>query len=147
MYKHILLAIDLADEEKAVEGRVIKLHQLTQAKLSLIHVIEPMPPIYMGDVSSGSIGSDYFAVDWQKQAREMLTPVAQHLKIHTANIATPEGGVSREILNYAKNNDVDLIVVGSHGRHGLQLLLGSTANAVLHHAHCDVLTVRISDES
>ena len=147
MYKHILLAMDLADEEKAVEARVIKLHQLTQAKLSLIHVIEPMPPIYMGDVSSASIGYDYFEVDWQKQAREMLKPVAQHLKIPTANIATPEGGVSREILNYAKDNDVDLIVVGSHGRHGLQLLLGSTANAVLHHAHCDVLTVRISDES
>ncbi|MEO1899758.1 MAG: universal stress protein, partial [Methylococcales bacterium] len=40
----------------------------------------------------------------------------------------------------------DLIVVGSHGRHGLALLLGSTANGVLHHAVCDVLAVRLSDD-
>jgi universal stress protein A len=38
---------------------------------------------------------------------------------------------------------VDLVVVGSYGRHGLQLLLGSTANGVLHLAACDVLAVRV----
>jgi universal stress protein A len=38
-----------------------------------------------------------------------------------------------------------LIVVGSHGRHGVRLLLGSTANGILHHAKCDVLAVRIKE--
>ena len=47
------------------------------------------------------------------------------------------------ILGAAKEHGADLIVVGSHGRHGLALLLGSTANAVLHGAPCDVLAVRI----
>jgi universal stress protein A len=42
--------------------------------------------------------------------------------------------------------DVDLIVIGSHGREGIQRLLGSTANAVLHGAPCDVLAVRIKGE-
>jgi universal stress protein A len=41
--------------------------------------------------------------------------------------------------------NVDLIVVGSHGRHGLQLILGSTANAVLHHASVDVIAVRVKE--
>jgi len=50
-----------------------------------------------------------------------------------------------EIIKIAEENNVDLIIVGSHGRHGLALLLGSTANGVLHHAKCDVLAVRIKD--
>jgi universal stress protein A len=45
----------------------------------------------------------------------------------------------------AKDQDIDLIVVGSHGRHGLALIFGSTSNSVLHGATCDVLAVRISE--
>jgi universal stress protein A len=41
---------------------------------------------------------------------------------------------------------MDLVVVGSHGRHGLSLLLGSTANGVLHGAGCDVLAVRVGKQ-
>lgn len=50
-------------------------------------------------------------------------------------------------MRIAEENNVDLIVVGSHGRKGIKMLLGSTANAVLHHAGCDVLAVRLKDES
>ncbi len=42
--------------------------------------------------------------------------------------------------------DADLIVLGTHGRHGLGLILGSTANGVLHGASCDVLAVRIDND-
>ena len=48
-----------------------------------------------------------------------------------------------EIQQLAKDQKCDWIVVGSHGRHGLALLLGSTANDVLHGAPCDVLAVRL----
>jgi universal stress protein A len=50
------------------------------------------------------------------------------------------------ILEEADRLGVDLIVVGSHGRHGIRLLLGSTANAVLHGAACDVLAVRLKED-
>ncbi|MNG25866.1 hypothetical protein D3C84_1107770 [compost metagenome] len=53
------------------------------------------------------------------------------------------GQPRQEIHQLAKENACDLIVVGSHGRHGLALLLGSTANDVLHGAPCDVLAVRL----
>ena len=55
------------------------------------------------------------------------------------------GSPKTEIVRVANENKVDLIIVGSHGRHGLALLLGSTANGVLHHATCDVLAVRLQD--
>ena len=48
-------------------------------------------------------------------------------------------------LKLAEEQSVDLIIIGSHGRHGLALLLGSTANAVLHHAKIDVLAVRVGN--
>jgi len=51
-----------------------------------------------------------------------------------------------EIHRLAKDQGLDLIVVGSHGRHGLSLLLGSTSTGVLHGAKCDVLAVRIQKE-
>jgi len=53
------------------------------------------------------------------------------------------GATKQEIVRIAATQGVDLIVIGSHGRHGIGRLLGSTANAVLHGAGCDVLAVRI----
>lgn len=52
-----------------------------------------------------------------------------------------------EIHRFSADNGVDLIVVGSHGRHGFALLLGSTSTGVLHGAQCDVLAVRVGKES
>ncbi|MCY1401873.1 Universal stress protein family protein [compost metagenome] len=60
-----------------------------------------------------------------------------------ANAHLTYGQPRQEIHNLAKEDGCDLIVVGSHGRHGLALLLGSTANDVLHGAPCDVLAVRL----
>ena len=50
------------------------------------------------------------------------------------------------LLEEAEQGGYDLIVVGSHGRHGVKLLLGSTANGVLHRAKCDVLSIRIRED-
>ncbi len=55
------------------------------------------------------------------------------------------GRPESEIHRIAEEQGADLIVVGSHGRHGLALLLGSTANGVLHGASCDVLAVRVGE--
>ena len=55
------------------------------------------------------------------------------------------GPTKSQIQEIAESIGIDLIICGSHGRHGLSLLLGSTANAVLHHATCDVLAIRIKE--
>jgi universal stress protein A len=145
MYKHILIAVNFTEDDRLIEDRAVKMHEFTQAKLSLIHVIEPLPSIYGGEVYP--ISEEYMLpeVKLNEKATSMLKPIAEHLNIPAVNIATPSGKVSLEIIAYSDKNNVDLILMGSHGRHGLQLLLGSTANAVLHHAKCDVLTVRVSD--
>jgi universal stress protein A len=55
------------------------------------------------------------------------------------------GSPKTEILGLAEEKSTDLIVVGSHGRHGLGVLLGSTATSLLNHARCDILAVRLTD--
>ena len=142
MYKHILVAVDFTEDDRLIEDRAAKMHEFTQAKLSLIHVIEPMPSIYGGESYGEYMQPE---INLNEKATNMLKPIAERLHIPAVNIATPSGNVSHEIIAYSDENNVDLILIGSHGRHGLRLLLGSTANAVLHHAKCDVLTVRVSD--
>lgn len=143
MYKHILLATELDDESRYVEKQAAAIQKLTGAKLSIIHIIEPLASVY----AVGEIGVNYnYAEDSQAfvaNAKKLLQPARERLGVSPSNMIIKIGSVSKEILHYADKNNIDLIITGSHGRHGLQLLLGSTANAILHGAHCDVLAVRL----
>ncbi len=79
----------------------------------------------------------------QETAKSHLTEFAEALDIKEENRHLIFGRPETEIHTLANGISADLIVVGSHGRHGLALLLGSTANGVLHGAPCDVLAVRV----
>ena len=79
----------------------------------------------------------------QDTAKTHLTEFAEALGIKEENRHLIFGRPETEIHTLANEISADLIVVGSHGRHGLALLLGSTANGVLHGAPCDVLAVRV----
>jgi universal stress protein A len=84
--------------------------------------------------------------DLLEAEKAKLKQLGDQLNVDVANRWMVWGVPKQEIINIAGQEQVDLIVVGSHGRHGLALLLGSTANAVLHYAKCDVLAVRLQDE-
>ena len=72
--------------------------------------------------------------------------LGDQLNVDLANRWLLWGVPKQEIIHIADQEQVDLIVVGSHGRHGLSLLLGSTANSVLHYAKCDVMAIRLRDD-
>ncbi len=78
-------------------------------------------------------------------ADKRLQDLSEKYDVGDSERFVSQGSTKREILRIAEEQGVDLIVIGSHGREGIQLLLGSTANAVLHGAPCDVLAVRIRD--
>jgi len=145
MYKHILFTTELESENRQVEDKAAAMGKLTNAKLSVIHVIEPMPSAYV----IGEIGVSYDVREARDElianAKNSLQPTIARLGITESDVIIKSGRVSSEVLLFAQQNNVDLIVTGSHGRHGLQLLLGSTANAILHGAKCDVLAVRFKD--
>ena len=144
VYSHILLAIDFTPAADAVTRQAVELCQAFKAQLSLIHVVEFMPM----DLSNDMVMPQGLEIEQElmEQAKLRLQKLAKELGVDQSECFIKQGSTRREILNLAKERNVDLIVIGSHGREGIQRLLGSTANAVLHGAPCDVLSVRIKDE-
>ncbi|TRX03559.1 universal stress protein [Candidatus Methylobacter oryzae] len=144
-YKHILLAADFSEHGEAVANRAKDLAEKYQAKLSIVHV---MDNLLITDAAYGStIPFDLdLTAELMAAAKKRLAVLAEKLNIAEDCRWMETGSPKLEIIRVAEENEVDLIVLGSHGRHGFALLLGSTANGVLHHAQCDVLAVRLQDE-
>lgn len=139
-YKNILVAVDFSQDSQRVIERAASLVDDTDAKVALIHVVEYMSPDYLSDTPMPQdLEMEETMID---QAQKQLTKIAEQVDISVSTFV-PLGIPKHEIVATAADIDADLIVIGSHGRHGLQLLLGSTANGVLHLAKCDVLAVRI----
>ena len=144
-YQHILLAIDFSEHGNAVASKAQSLAKASQASLSIVHVLDniPMPDTSYGTVISLTEASDNELLEIEKTK---VIQIADRLGVAQANRWLIWGVPKQEIVRLSEQVQADLIVVGSHGRHGLALLLGSTANAVLHHARCDVLAVRLQGE-
>jgi universal stress protein A len=142
-YKKILVAIDLSEDSTAVVMRGRAIADQNHAQLHLIHVIEPLSFAYGGDIPMDFSG---IQEEIHQQATQQLRRFAESNKIDLAHQHLVLGKPEVEIHATAKELGTDLIVVGSHGRHGLALLMGSTANGVMHGAHCDVLAVRVGIE-
>ena len=140
-YEHILVAVDLTDECAPVINRASESAKANGAKLSLIHIVEPMAMAFGGDVPMDLSQLQQQQFDQAKERLERL--IAKYPQLHKDYCHLNYGQPRQEIHALAKAQKCDLIVVGSHGRHGLALLLGSTANDVLHGAPCDVLAVSL----
>jgi universal stress protein A len=145
-YKHVLAAVDLSDEANQVLREAKQVAEEHGAKLSIISVVKPLTQVYGGlDMAAYTQASVNFEREAQAQALEKLRVVGAELGVAADDVVAAIGAPAPQVVDSAKDLGADLIVIGSHGKHGLGLLLGSTANGVLHHADCDVLTIRIKD--
>lgn len=141
-YQHVLFATDFSPEAVQVGERAKDIARRYKAKLSLIHVVEEV------NISAGyelmPLVPELPDEAMVREAHDGLERLAEKLGLTEAEKWVVTAASTQEgVLRTATEKNVDLIVVGSHGRHGLALLLGSTANAVLHGAPCDVLAIRI----
>jgi universal stress protein A len=143
-YSNILIAIDLSEESREVLDAAKAVASRTSARLHLVTVIKPLSQVYGGlDMAPIASGTVSFEQEATVQARRQLETLAQEYGINAADVHVELGAPGPTIRELAARTKADLIVIGSHGRHGFSLLLGSTANAVLHDAGCNVLAVRL----
>lgn len=141
-YNKVLVAIDLSDESNQVAQRAQGIANNVDCELHIIHVIEPLSFAYGVDIPMDFSG---LQDEIQNQATEQLKRFSELNSIDHDHQHIVLGRPEVEIHAMAKDIGADLIVVGSHGRYGLALLMGSTANGVLHGASCDVLAVRVGN--
>lgn len=144
-YQHILLAVDVSQPAEEAASRAAALVRQYKAGLTLIYML----PHYPDDMPVPWLSAEeqdplrYLV----PHAEKKLTELAQRIGCPEARLQVVPSvrSAKHEILRYAKENGVDLIVVGSHVSRGLGRLLGSTASGVVHGAECDVLTVHVPE--
>jgi len=143
-YQCVLSAVDLSDETSQVLDVAEVVSAQERAQLKIVHVIKPFQHAYAGiNPSTLSDVGLQFEHEADQQARASLKELAAERGLGEADTRVRHGTPAVEIHDLVEELGCDMLVVGTHGKHGVELLLGSTANAVIHGANCDVLAVRI----
>lgn len=142
-YTHILVAVDFSEVSDRVAGRAIEIARQNNARMTLLHAVDYLPPLGFAD---DLIPSPALLVD----EKELIAHGKSSLELFARKNSVPGdvprhvsiGAPKQVIIDFANEHAVDLVVLGSHGRRGLGRLLGGTASYVLNNASCDVLAVR-----
>lgn len=138
-YKHILYATDLGPHEKNIRNHVKLVHSQNKSELSVVHVVESIP-VFMD--MSGYLNTSEIVEQMQKEATNLIKKIGKDLEIPEDNQHIIVGSPKTDIVALAKEIKADLIVMGAHNRHLIDNLIGSSTDAVLRSADCDVLTIR-----
>lgn len=143
-FQSIVVAVDQTDEADEVLTKAAALADAATV-LSVVTVLRPVASLYTGSMGLPGLPPQLAGMDDELQSSALaglerllekhgLTGAERHVRL---------GKPSIEIRRLAEEKDADLIVIGTHGRSGLGLMLGSTANAVLHGVGCDVYVVKV----
>ncbi|MDP6444399.1 MAG: universal stress protein [Pirellulaceae bacterium] len=136
----ILFATDFSESSAAACPLASSLARDSGAKLLIAHVKEP--PASFADTGFGG-----YTLHDDEEAREMLHDVRPTDPSVEYSHQMLRGSPADEIVSFAAEEGVDMIVIGSHGRTGImRALLGSVAEAVVRRAPCPVLTAKPSRE-
>jgi universal stress protein A len=138
-YQKLLVLLDLSDDSDKVAIAARKLAS-DPASIVILHVVEFIPVEPMGESLMPTVQIEG---ELMKRSHERLLKLAAGLGIGSAKLRVEAGNTKAEILRVAGEEKPDLIVLGSHERHGLAILINLTEDTVLHAAHCDVLAVRL----
>ncbi len=146
-YRHVLVATDFSKYADVALKKAIELAKPFSAKVSLVHAAETLSAELYPSIGELAVP---VLINNPEQEEKHIARIEKQLEEHIEKLGFGEEEIDvhvlsghrvDEIVEYASKNNVDLIVMGSHGRRGLARLVGSSTNGVIHHAPCDVLTV------
>jgi len=142
LYKNILVAVECGQDAKQVLKKAAEFAQGNEdVKLNIVHVVLDL---IVADWA-GSPGQIPPPLDQEALAQsgaDYLKPFIEEAGLDPNELIMCFGPPAQTILKQAENLEIDLIIAGSHSRHGLEVLLGSTAHKILNLASCDVLLLR-----
>lgn len=137
-YKHLLLPTDLTEASEAAAERAGTLAELTGAQLTILNVVDYMPPRWVANELPEEFATESALVE---RARAYLSAWVKKVNLEAREQKVDVGSPKRAIISTARDIGADLIVMSTHGDRGMARILGSTARNVLHDAACDVLVV------
>ena len=144
LYRHLVLGLDLHPEcDLTIVRKAIAIAKAFDAKLTIVHAVEHLNTYGIGPAYPGIINVEEELI---KLATTELAKICMEFNIPAEDQVVDTGSPKIVLFHQASEKNADLIVVGSHGRHGLGLLLGSTASSLQHNSNVDVLTIRIRDD-
>jgi len=139
-YKKILVLLDLTDASEQILAAGRDMAARSNAAIVMLHVVEFVPAEPMGETLMPTVQIEE---DLEERAKLKLNELSARSSLSRVTTRVEAGNRKTEILRVAKEEAVDLIVLGSRVRHGLGILVNFTEDTVLHAAPCDVLAVRL----
>src|SRR5688500_2870221 len=142
MFKSIVVGTDGSETADIALRRAVELAALTGGKLHVVSAYEPSPARVGGnqpvaEAAEWSVGPDFKVEAVLQRAQDEARGGRVEFEVHA-----PKGDAADSLIHTAKEQDADLIVLGSRGMRGARRVLGSVPNKVSHHAPCDVLIVQ-----
>lgn len=144
LYKKTTVAIDPCAQSDDLIAKAIAITE-DRKNITLVHVMELMCAFPTAPYAPVVVDTTQLESQVKETAIKHMKELIEKHQLATDNYVILTGSTSREIKCYAEEHDVDAVVIGSHGRHGLGLLLGSTSSGVIHGCQCDVLVVRLKE--
>jgi universal stress protein A len=140
-YAKLLVLLDLSADSERVAMAARDLAAYSNAEIIALHVVEYIPVEPMGETVMPAVRIEQ---DLMQRSSERIAALVERLSMPRTRCRVETGMTKAEILRVASEEKPDLIVLGSHERHGLAILVNFTEDTVLHAAHCDVLAVRLT---
>ena len=145
-YQHVLLVTDLlSDADKVALKTKRILAGSPEARLSVLHIVkDDMVRFGYELVPASSLSGNVDNEKWQ-EARAKLAQFLARNELEAINSeVTAAISNSKGIINYCREKDVDLLIIGRHERHGIAAwLVGATADSILPNVPCDSLVVKL----
>ncbi|WP_137288903.1 universal stress protein [Natronorubrum halophilum] len=144
MVTHVLVPVD--DSDRSTQAIEFACTEYPDARITALHVLDP-GDFYAATGIEGGVMANYDEIQKHHETRseELLERAREQAAEHGVEIETDHvvGGISRSIVDYAEDHDVDHIAIGSHGRTGAsRILLGSVAETVARRSPVPVTIVR-----
>lgn len=141
-YQNILVAVDISENSAALVARAQDIQALSNANLTLVHVIDSTPMIYAGGEFALPVDLDTLENSVTNETHEKLLELAAVCNIEKSQCKLLHGEKEGELVHLVDDLKIDLMVVGAHDKHGFGRLFNSTADSLLHALPCDILMVK-----